>query len=68
MDDQYVVDFLTEGWAEEMADRMLEQLHRQKDPVLRRRYVARQLRLLALKSVCEAVEVVQEGREHEADD
>lgn len=63
MTDGYAVDFLAEGWSEEMADRLLEQINRQKDPVMRRRYLSEQLRLLAVKAVIEAVEVVQEGGE-----
>ena len=44
-----MADFLdfAEGWAEGMADRVLEQLHRQADPVLRRRLLAEEFKKLA---------------------
>ena len=61
--DEYVIDFLVDGWSEKLADRMLEQINRQKDPVLRRRLVASQLRMVALRAVCDAVQTKQEERE-----
>ncbi len=41
-----LVDF-SDGWAEGLADKLLEQLNRQKNPVLRRRFLAEQLKGLA---------------------
>lgn len=39
----------SEEWAEKVADIILEQLHRQHDPVLRRRLLAAQLKALAVQ-------------------
>jgi hypothetical protein len=55
----YPVDISTEEWAERLADKILECLHRQENPVLRRRYLAVQLKLLrttVLKEVMKQLE------------
>lgn len=48
----------TEEWAERLADIILEQLHRQSDPILRRRLLAAQLRALSVQIARETADSI----------
>ena len=43
-----LVDF-SDGWAGRLADKWLEQLNRQKDPIMRRRDLANKIKALAVQ-------------------